>query len=254
MSLVDIARTPATSNSVAVTDNIVHFVSDGQTTGLNVQLDGHKQVDLSVLSPGASVSTVSTEFAASGEDEINLISVDSGPGDGRDGLGADASNSLRHSKRKRKPPSALEEAAVGSAGGSWVRAASNILWKVSRFRGTHREKGELNASAWFTQPVDPADAPDYYSIIKSPMDFATIRKKLEGSQYGQFDDFHADMLLVRSNCFLYNPPNTRVCRDCVQVFNFYQQEIDRLLDKSANKVQTSPAKKVVRLDKSPGKT
>ncbi|KAK7499219.1 hypothetical protein BaRGS_00009479 [Batillaria attramentaria] len=255
---VDISRTPAASNSVASTAvaGTVHYVSDGHGTGINVQVDGHKQVDLSVLPSGASVSTGSVDFTSTGEDEVNLISVtDSGNGEGvRDGLGADAGNSLRHSKRKRKPPSALEEAAVGSAGGSWVRAASNILWKVSRFRGTHREKGELNAAAWFTQPVDPADAPDYYSIIKSPMDFATIRKKLEGGQYAQFDDFHADMLLVRSNCFLYNPPNTRVCRDCVQVFNFYQQEIDRLLDKSANKVQSSPQKKVVRLDKSPGKS
>ena len=40
-----------------------------------------------------------------------------------DGLSFEA-NSLRQSKRKRKPPSALEEAAGGSAGGSWVRAAS----------------------------------------------------------------------------------------------------------------------------------
>ena len=40
-----------------------------------------------------------------------------------DGLSFEA-NALRQSKRKRKPPSALEEAAGGSAGGSWVRAAS----------------------------------------------------------------------------------------------------------------------------------
>lgn len=29
---------------------------------------------------------------------------------------------------------------------------SSILMRVSRFRGANREKGELNAAAWFTQP------------------------------------------------------------------------------------------------------
>ena len=29
---------------------------------------------------------------------------------------------------------------------------NSILWKVCRFRGSNREKGELNAAAWFTQP------------------------------------------------------------------------------------------------------
>jgi hypothetical protein len=56
-------------------------------------------------------------------------------------------------------------------------------------------------------------------------------------QYPQFDDFHADMLLVRNNCLTYNPPQTRVYRDCNQVFNYYNQEIDKMLDKSGNKVQ-----------------
>ena len=40
-----------------------------------------------------------------------------------DGLSYDA-NSLRQSKRKRKPPSALDEAAGGSDGRSWARVAS----------------------------------------------------------------------------------------------------------------------------------
>ena len=27
--------------------------------------------------------------------------------------------------------------------------------------------------------MDPADVPDYYDIVKQPMDFSTIRKRLE---------------------------------------------------------------------------
>ena len=56
-----------------------------------------------------------------------------------------------------------------------------LLTRVWRFRGANKEKGEMNAASWFTRPVDVNDVPDYYQIVKKPMDFSTIKKKLEVS-------------------------------------------------------------------------
>lgn len=139
----------------------------------------------------------------------------------------------------------------------------------------------------FFSAVDPEDAPDYYSIIKNPMDFGTIKKKLEvscmtllkynrqnymyrihqpiirsnnfymefcsnvhlrlicscvnsifyiyiykqGVSYSDYEDFHSDMLLVRDNCRLYNPPGSVVRRDCDEVFAYYMSEYERILEK-----------------------
>ena len=54
---------------------------------------------------------------------------------------------------------------------------------------------------------------------------------LQGSKYADFDDFHADMMLVKENCCLYNPEQSAVRKDCDEVFSFYQQEYDKLMDK-----------------------
>ena len=37
---------------------------------------------------------------------------------------------------------------------------------------------ELHASAWpFLLPVDPADVPDYYDLVKYPMDLRTMTER-----------------------------------------------------------------------------
>ncbi|THG04596.1 hypothetical protein TEA_004674 [Camellia sinensis var. sinensis] len=40
----------------------------------------------------------------------------------------------------------------------------------------------------FPEPVDPNEFPDYHEIIEHPMDFRTVRKKLEGC-YSNLDEF-----------------------------------------------------------------
>eukprot|EP00245_Coleochaete_scutata_P001947 TRINITY_DN1244_c0_g1_i1.p1 TRINITY_DN1244_c0_g1~~TRINITY_DN1244_c0_g1_i1.p1 ORF type:complete len:945 (-),score=283.96 TRINITY_DN1244_c0_g1_i1:665-3499(-) len=58
----------------------------------------------------------------------------------------------------------------------------------------------------FNEPVDPVklNIPDYFKVIKDPMDFRTIKERLELNHYTGPEEFESDMRLVFSNCFLFN--------------------------------------------------
>ncbi|KAG9002515.1 histone acetyltransferase [Tulasnella sp. 427] len=71
-----------------------------------------------------------------------------------------------------------------------------------------------HALAWpFQRPVSEADVPDYYNVIKKPMDFATMEDKLEGNKYPTFNDFVEDAMLVFSNCKKYNHEHSVYARN-----------------------------------------
>ncbi|XP_054713885.1 bromodomain adjacent to zinc finger domain protein 1A-like isoform X2 [Uloborus diversus] len=64
-------------------------------------------------------------------------------------------------------------------------------------------------SSWpFLVPVSKKDAPDYHQIIKRPMDFGTIRSKLNYMNYKNNEDFVRDIYLVLQNCEWFNPKNS----------------------------------------------
>lgn len=65
--------------------------------------------------------------------------------------------------------------------------------------------------AWlFKEPVDPEalGIPDYFKVVKNPMDFSTIKAKLAGNKYLRVEEFLEDLNLTFDNCFLYNGENT----------------------------------------------
>ncbi|XP_074489685.1 bromodomain-containing protein 1-like isoform X1 [Sebastes fasciatus] len=60
----------------------------------------------------------------------------------------------------------------------------------------------------FTQPVNIKEVPDYLDHIKNPMDFSTMRKRIDAHDYRSLEDFEADFNLIIFNCMKYNAKDT----------------------------------------------
>jgi hypothetical protein len=64
----------------------------------------------------------------------------------------------------------------------------------------------------FNSPVDPIELglPDYFEVVKRPMDLGTIKKRLENGCYHSLEAFQVDVNLTFENAMLYNPEGSVV--------------------------------------------
>jgi len=97
----------------------------------------------------------------------------------------------------------------------WVGYAHALLKRAQK-----HSKGRF-----FVEPVDPEGLgiPDYFDIIKHPMDFGTIAKKLASNEYASQDEYEADMRLIFNNAFTYNAENDDVWRAARTMSNFFEE-------------------------------
>ncbi|GFZ48613.1 hypothetical protein JCM24511_06361 [Saitozyma sp. JCM 24511] len=56
----------------------------------------------------------------------------------------------------------------------------------------------------------PADTPNYYDVIKRPMDLKTIRGRIRDGQVTTIDEFERDVLLMFANAMMYNTKGSQV--------------------------------------------
>lgn len=75
-------------------------------------------------------------------------------------------------------------------------------------------------STAFLNKVNKRDAPNYFSIIKHPMDLNTVMKKLRSFQYHCKKDFVDDLMLIWNNCLTYNTdPNHYLRHHAIEMKN-----------------------------------
>jgi len=83
----------------------------------------------------------------------------------------------------------------------------------------------------FADPVDPEDLglPDYFDIIKNPMDLSLVKKRLEGGFYHDLVEFKAGVMLVFKNAVLYNGEDSEVGRIAEKFMASFKSDFEILL-------------------------
>lgn len=69
----------------------------------------------------------------------------------------------------------------------------------------------------FAEPVSLSEVPDYLEFISKPMDFSTMRRKLESHLYHTLEEFEEDFNLIVTNCMKYNAKDTIFHRAAVRL-------------------------------------
>uniref|UniRef100_A0A663MG99 Bromodomain testis-specific protein n=1 Tax=Athene cunicularia TaxID=194338 RepID=A0A663MG99_ATHCN len=87
-----------------------------------------------------------------------------------------------------------------------------------------------NFSWPFHEPVDAAalNLPDYYSIIKKPMDLSTIKKRLEHNYYTKAAECIEDFKTMFSNCYIYNKPSDDIVFMAQELEKVFMQKISQM--------------------------
>ncbi|PNF38728.1 hypothetical protein B7P43_G14361 [Cryptotermes secundus] len=87
-------------------------------------------------------------------------------------------------------------------------------------------------SSWpFMEPVDPDEAPDYYGIIKEPIDLQTIELRINKRSYRKLSEFIGDMTKMFDNCRYYNPRDSPFFKCAESLEAYFVQKIKCLREK-----------------------
>ena len=79
----------------------------------------------------------------------------------------------------------------------------------------------------FLEPVKPKDVPDYYRIIKNPMDLKTLRKNVKNKKYTCREQFLDDVNLMYENSKEYNGKDHEVTKHAKFIMEYCIKEFSK---------------------------
>ncbi|KAH1211444.1 Bromodomain and PHD finger-containing protein 3 [Glycine max] len=108
----------------------------------------------------------------------------------------------------------------------------------------------------YAEPVDSKELPDYHKVIKHPMDFATVRKKLENGSYPTLEQFESDVFLISSNAMQFNAAETIYHKQARSIQELARKKFEKLridYERSQSKLKSEQKTRSNSLTKKLGK-
>jgi hypothetical protein len=78
----------------------------------------------------------------------------------------------------------------------------------------------------FKNPVDPTvdNVPNYFDVVKRPMDLRTIQGKMNRNEYNTAAEFEADIRQIFQNCYEYWTQDDPIFKNCVDFENYFNTQ------------------------------
>ena len=93
----------------------------------------------------------------------------------------------------------------------------DLVWDVESNEDLHGDFVGL-----FSNPVTEADVPGYFNMVKDPIDFTVMDKKMDNYDYKSVDDFEKDLKLMFNNCKIVNVPGSPVVMIADNIWDFWK--------------------------------
>lgn len=149
-----------------------------------------------------------------------VIRLTHNPNNRSSSVAASAAAGNSKSSRRGRPPSGSTKKPLFSS----LVNSYNLLFKKDVY-------------GIFVQPVDTSIVTDYLDVIKKPMDFSTIWKKIDSKQYNDILEYKSDVLLMFDNAMKYNAPSTIYHKQARKLYDYASKHIDRMIGKVLTKNQ-----------------
>jgi hypothetical protein len=125
-----------------------------------------------------------------------------------------ATISIKEAQRRRGW--AQDDDAATAAGRPWPAIPRHLVKPVLGSLIANVIEYDQSKGGLFSEPVPRDQYPEYYEQIKKPMDYGTMKKKLERGEYRSAQAMQKDFVLVMQNCVKFNDPHSDVVKEARQ--------------------------------------
>jgi hypothetical protein len=132
---------------------------------------------------------------------------------GDDIYGLESKKGISKKEARRRRAWASDKDTATAAGRAWPSIPRNKVAGVLRSLLEEVIKIDESKGGLFSTPVPKDTFPDYYDLIKNPMDYGTMREKLDRGEYRSAQAMQKDFVLIVSNCVQYNAANSEIVKE-----------------------------------------